>query len=345
MIRSPQLFKIGDAHPRAGEAIGHRGIAGLLVLAVLGCAPTSTDRLTIATNWDASACDRLERRITSELGPIQIRWIRVGEDEDPSRAADRPASIDVVLGGPLASFERLAIEGRLDAIDGRPWLTLGGDRPGFADALLAAGEDLATWAEAYARLVREFEPEAFRFVPFGGQGAGLMAGSNHAEEARALLETLQNREEAGPPPSALLLDKLLRATLGEAREELRAARVALERAGRPARSLALFTESPPWPPATITRMRSRPDGEALIATLIGQVAPDPSAREWLRASLDRPPRPIDGVMLDTLARAADGRLVADSRFRSWLRTEWTAWARQRYRRVVARLADPRYAPP
>jgi hypothetical protein len=50
-------------------------------------------------------------------------------------------------------------------------------------------------------------------------------------------------------------------------------------------------------------------------------------------------------MLDELATAASGKLTSEPRFREWLRAEWTAWARQRYRRVVRKVEDPRFVIP
>lgn len=314
----------------------------LPLLAVLapGCARSPDDPLTVVTNWPEAACLGLER----ELGPIHPRWIRVAPDEDPTRALDRRASIDVVLGGPWSSYERLRVAGRLRPIAGRAWLVLPGGRPGPVADLVAAGDRPAEWAAAYARLVREALPAAAPGVRSEGQGAALVA-SGRAERARPLLRALEGR--AGSPPSSavLFLRDLLDATLGEAREEWRMARAALAHAGDPTRSLALFTEAPPWPPASVARMRVRADGEALIATLAEQVAPEASARRWLLESWAGPARPIDGTLLAALARADEGRLAAEPRFRAWLRSEWTAWARQRYRRVVARLDDPRYGPP
>jgi hypothetical protein len=71
----------------------------------------------------------------------------------------------------------------------------------------------------------------------------------------------------------------------------------------------------------------------MVETLAGQVAPEPSARTWLVTTWLSPARLIDRQILGELTHADDGRLIRDPRFREWLRAEWTAWARQRYRRV------------
>jgi len=140
---------------------------------------------------------------------------------------------------------------------------------------------------------------------------------------------------------------LLGATLVDARAELIAARSALESAGWPARSSRWFAEAPPWPPASVAKLRAEAKGgpAPLVATLAEQVAPDPEVRAWLLRSWDRPPRPIDGALLDELAGALDGRVGREPRLRSWLRGEWTAWARQRYRRVARSIAAPPVARP
>jgi hypothetical protein len=96
-----------------------------------------------------------------------------------------------------------------------------------------------------------------------------------------------------------------------------------------------MTEPPAWPPASITKILHREGEQAMsmVETLIGQIATDPEVRAWLLRSWLSPPRPIDAKRLDELALAADGRLMNEPRFRDWLRAEWTASARQRYRRV------------
>jgi hypothetical protein len=87
------------------------------------------------------------------------------------------------------------------------------------------------------------------------------------------------------------------------------------------------------------RSRGR-DPRPLVETLAEQVAPDPRARAWLLNSWERPQAPIDGALLAELAGAAEGRLATEPRFRAWLRAEWTAWARQRYRRVERQAGEP-----
>ncbi|MGO9814920.1 MAG: hypothetical protein ACLP53_29650 [Isosphaeraceae bacterium] len=183
-------------------------------------------------------------------------------------------------------------------------------------------------------------------VPWN-EGAAILRGSWHAPQARAFLRFLADHHGATPgretpdldPEVSDLLADLLGATLVDAQEELLAAGSNVARAGDPASAQAWLTEPPPWPPASVEKLQTRGGDIALamVQDLAGQIAPDPEPRFWLVQSWLRPARPIDHSMLTELARAAGGRLVREPRFRAWLRGEWTAWARQRYRRV-ARLA-------
>ena len=185
-------------------------------------------------------------------------------------------------------------------------------------------------------------------VPWN-EGAAILRGNWHAAQAQAFLRFLADHHGATPgretpdldPEVSDLLADLLGATLVDAQEELLVAASTVARAGEPAsaQAHAWLTEPPPWPPASVEKLQSR-GGEialAMVQDLAGQIAPDPEPRFWLVQSWLRPARPIDHSMLTELARAAGGRLVREPRFRAWLRGEWTAWARQRYRRVV-RLA-------
>src|SRR4029077_15341756 len=102
---------------------------------------------------------------------------------------------------------------------------------------------------------------------------------------------------------------------------------------------AWLTEPPPWPPASVERLQKRggEDALTLVEDLAGQIAPDPAVRLALLQSWLHPRRLIDDALIAELSSAAEGRLAREPRFRSWLRAEWTAWARQRYLRG-ARLA-------
>jgi hypothetical protein len=132
--------------------------------------------------------------------------------------------------------------------------------------------------------------------------------------------------------------------LVDAQDELWSAWSALETMDHPENALRWMTEPPPWPPASVTKMLGRHGEHAmsLVETLAGQLTTDPSVRAWLIRSWLTPPRPIDESLLNELVLAEQGRLGREPRFREWLRAEWTAWARQRYRRV-ARLASGQWS--
>ena len=99
--------------------------------------------------------------------------------------------------------------------------------------------------------------------------------------------------------------------------------------------LQWMTEPPPWPPASIAKILTR-EGEqamAMVETLAGQLAPDPRSRSWLIRSWLVAAARIDRDDPRRAGPRGRRRLVREPRFRAWLRAEWTAWARQRYRRV------------
>ncbi|HMB08070.1 MAG TPA: hypothetical protein VKP69_30615 [Isosphaeraceae bacterium] len=178
------------------------------------------------------------------------------------------------------------------------------------------------------------------------EGVALVRGGRHPGRAREFLGFLAGRGQAQPPPAGApgapeadaLLAELLGATLVDAQDELWAARATLAASGHPGRAERWMTEPPPWPPASVaTILQRRDDPLALLNTLAEEIAPEADVRGWLVRSWLRTARPIDGALLEELATAADGRLAREPRVRAWLRAEWTAWARQRYRRV-ARLA-------
>lgn len=184
------------------------------------------------------------------------------------------------------------------------------------------------------------------------QGVAIVAGSRHPEEARLFVKFLAETGEARPIPPAPdrrsdatleLLADLLGSTLVDAQDELWTAWNVLERAGSPSAQLHALTEPPPWPPASIAKIVDREGGPAMamIEALAGQIATEPASRAWLIKSWLSPRRSIDFSVLDDLTRANDGRLDREPRFRDWLRAEWTAWARQRYRRVVRAIENSR----
>ncbi|MGE3818621.1 MAG: hypothetical protein AB7I30_04250 [Isosphaeraceae bacterium] len=176
------------------------------------------------------------------------------------------------------------------------------------------------------------------------EGVSALTGGRHPLAARAFLSIFEEGSDpTDPEPDDLgLLADFLGATLVESQDELWGAWRALEVAGHPPRAERWMTEPPPWPPASVSRMLQRESNAmAMVETLAGQVAPEADARAWLIRSWLSPPRRVDGAFLGELATAVEGRLAREPRFRSWLRAEWTAWARQRYRRVARNAEAPR----
>jgi hypothetical protein len=227
------------------------------------------------------------------------------------------------------------------------------------------------WREGYARLVdiaghgsrigwhagvkRGNRAEGSLVTPVDSprpEGAGILSSARDPAPAREflrfLIETRQAdlasssgvTDHAADPDTEPLVADLLGATLVDSQDELWTAWDALERAGSPGPARTRLTEPPAWPPASVDKYLKR-EGEnamSLIETLAGELSPRPAVRGWLIRSWLSPPRLVDETLLAEMAHAAEGRLIHEPRFRAWLRAEWTASARQRYRRV-AKLAD------
>lgn len=225
-----------------------------------------------------------------------------------------------------------------------------GNQPGAALATLERGECAAVPSCA---IVPGREATTATFVPRPDwqeaiEGIAILKRGRNLAAARALVQDLARSGHAelpafddmdrDPTADAILAD-LLGATLVEARDELRTAWAVLGEAGHADRAAMWMTQAPPWPPASVSKILSDPEGNAmsLLDTLAGQLAPDADVRAWLVRSWLRPGRLVDGALLDDLASAVDGRLAREPRFRQWLRSEWTAWARQRYRRVARKV--------
>jgi len=179
------------------------------------------------------------------------------------------------------------------------------------------------------------------------EGAAIVADGANLSLAREFLRFLAETQigpsaaETGSTrlqpdvPLEELAAELLGATLVDAQDELWAACAAVDRAVEPAPALKWMTEPPPWPPASIARLLARGDSDALtlVETLAREITPDAAVRAELIRSWLAPGRVIDRGVLSDVAHLADGRLAIEPRFRAWLRAEWTAWARQRFRRV------------
>jgi hypothetical protein len=315
---------------------------------------------------DRAAIEEIFRTNSGNLQPIE--WVNLESRESLTKAVDRRGGVDLVLGAPSWEFRQLAGSERLlplDPADPVPWLSIRRpdsavghsrkttdprDDPNFF-GLARASLQTEGWPKGYESLVRRLalsfpEPSPSETHPNDFlEGVGLIRGGRNLDRSRELMRILVKRgiaTRATPdaPVEAIadgLLADLLISALVDASRELRDAGCALVRYNHPARAEASIGERPPWPPASVAKLRELPNGEALVETLLEQVAPDQEARDWLKASWSRPRRPIDGALLLEIAGAAEGRLANEPRFRAWLRGEWTAWTRQLYRRV-ARLA-------
>lgn len=328
-------------------------------LALLGCGDRG-ERLLVATSWPRAERARAARQFRdhwkshapAQADPPAIDWLVLGPDSDPARLLDRSHPPDVVLGPSEADMGRLADVGRMD---GPTEMPIRAGRPilgGQVDPKESAGlmARVADSHPLYANLIRRaagLEP-----IPAHPGGRHLepvvvIAGSRNLKNARAFATALadpmnsigRDRATESTAPAASFLAIMLESILLDAHDELALAGQALERASRPPGATAWLVEPPPWPPASVSKLLERPDqsGDALVLRLAESIVPDPTRRAALVRSWLEPRRPIDGALARNLAALADGSLLSEPRLRDWLRAEWTAWARQRFRRV-ARLA-------
>jgi hypothetical protein len=294
-----------------------------------------------------------------------VGWEELGEERwgdrlvmaDPGRdATARAAALDVLGAGAwaegYASLVRAAGQARAVAETASAALARAVDSAGVA-ALVGLPAALAAGLE--------FWP--LRDQPVAIEGVAVLRSARDPARARAFVEAVAARVPSDSPhgpgartPRAIpddprfetLVGDLLGAVLREAHPELRQASRVLRRpdlAERPGRAKAErdLVEPPPWPPASIDMLRRRPDGDGLIAALARQMVPAAGDRVALVRLLEPGNRRIDAAVLQELAAAAEGRLVAEPRVRAWLRAEWATWARQRYRRA-ARLATGEFRP-
>jgi hypothetical protein len=218
-----------------------------------------------------------------------------------------------------------------------------GVQDGSALASLERGE--AVVAPALEPNVPEVSGIAFvRSDKSAARGVGLARSAVNPRLGKLFLQflsetgraTAPSSEEAGPPGAEDLLRDLLGAAFVDAHDELPRALSALDQSKRTDLAEKWLT-APPWPPTSVRKLYRQDPSGALAEELAAQIAPGLDIRIWLLESWNQPERPIDGQLLATLARAVDGKLVAEPRFRAWLRGEWASWARQNYRRIVRQL--------
>jgi hypothetical protein len=178
-------------------------------------------------------------------------------------------------------------------------------------------------------------------VPAWRECVAVVNGSPHAKEASVFLEFLAEQGQADRPTpekekrdNLALLRDMLGNCLVDAQDELKDAVIALDRAGHPADLEAYLDDAPPWPPTSITKIRQRDDHEALLETLAHELTDSPESRFRLLESWDHAPKKLDLAQLQMLSTVSNGQLLKEPRFRMWIRAEWTAWARQHYRRIA-----------
>jgi hypothetical protein len=277
--------------------------------------------------------------------------LTVDDRGSPCWCVTRRAASDLAeLGDPRR--DTLSLEWAMRQLEPGRW------REGYARLVDVAGHE--TRIGRYAELERGNRPEDNSPIlsPSPELAAILSSARDPViarEFLRFLIETRQAgfapgadvAEHAADPDSQSLVADLLGATLVDAQDELWAAWDALERAGTPELARKRLTEPPAWPPASVEKYLKREGKNAmsLVETLAGELSPLPAVRAWLIRSWLSPPRLVDETLLAEMAHAADGRLIHELRFRTWLRAEWTASARQRYRRVakLAYTTQPRTA--
>jgi hypothetical protein len=346
----------------------------IAVAAVAGCQARVDDRLVVATTWTSAECagieadfDRWVLSRSSDPATARrpgIRWVRLSQTDDLEQFARKRRGVDVLLGWAAESYRSIDAAGLLEPLSAddtphRSVIEWPADKNGFNPSHVSRmtprflefaraelGRD--AWTSGYERLLRlsgqgERESE-LKTGRASREGAAIAAGARRADAADQFMAFLAERRGAKPddpaaatdPAADGLLADLLRATLFDSRDELRPAWGALKRENYPQELMRFMLESPPWPPASVAAIQARDRGRAMpmIETLAGQIAPEIRLRSWLLRSWLGPPRRVDGDLLAELSRAEGGRLAREPRFRAWLRAEWTAWARQRYRRIA-----------
>ncbi len=346
---------------RCGMRRNPRRLVWALIFSVAGCGVGEVDdALTVATTWPADERAAWAERVQGSQLATPLRWLVLAPGDDLAHVATRTNPPDIILGAPASTCERLARNGLLEAnSQGQAWSIAAQkslifdstDDPRVHPRTLSALKsalDGPSWSKGYARLVasRDLDDSSMSDQL---EGVAALRRARHAVTARALIDalatpTLMESKHGSTTTGATLdadalLADLLGATLVDARDERLSAWNALESANHPAKAEADLVEPPPWPPASVEKLLlTDPHAMPMLETLAAQLAPAADCRGWLLRSWLTPKRAIDGNVLTEIATAAHGRLVREPRFRAWLRSEWTAWARQRYRRV-ARVAN------
>lgn len=298
-------------------------------------------------------------RLHWSTGPSRFVGLRLNEGVLGSRAMIGPDSVEALTAPAWAGL--LALDDpRRDAATAalaRHILARQGWGTGYGSLVELAGRSttIGRGDSGPARITRGEAAACPVLVPVRedadlalGDGPALEVGVVEDSPHAALARQWQSRLAAGPSTTGaatedagLALD-LVGATLVDSHEELSRAVAAVSSRSslEAARLKDSLHEAPPWPPASVTALKSIDADGSLLDSLAEQVAPGLEARYWLLQSWERPARPLDAETFANINAAAGGRLAKDERFRAWLRADWVAWARQRYRWVARQAAAP-----
>jgi hypothetical protein len=180
------------------------------------------------------------------------------------------------------------------------------------------------WPEAISSPIVSKRPQAADSFRAFCEETGKCAAPATSSEAAFL----------APVFRTLMAGVLLDECLDSLRNAWKAIRAGTGEAARDAE--AYLTERPPWPPASILRLRKE-RGFEYVGALAEQVAIDRDQRDWLVRAFQEAEGKVDFQRLET---SDDGRLSESLRFRTWIHAEWAAWVRQRARRTERYLSNP-----
>jgi hypothetical protein len=336
-----------------------RWVTGTACLAAVasGCDPFSSDALVIATSWPPSERRQIETEFARWLeehsqsgarGPIRLEWLTLEPGDDRERLAARRDPPDVLLGGPVRSFERLARARRLAPLplEGSPPWAVSRDgviRPAFpaivtfddprtdpialawVDAHLAGREFLDGYAAtvnaaAISMRVERAPGPVFEHGDWQDslgivwvEGVAILGNGRHRDHAESLVQFLHESGRARParphPDSAPSADE----------PELLADLLG----------------------ATLVDARDEL-GSAWSA--LERAGSPPGPLRWMTEPPPWPPASIGKIlnrndeqamaMVETLA----GQLATDATVRSWLIRSWLSPPRRIDRRILEELA-------
>jgi ABC-type Fe3+ transport system substrate-binding protein len=324
---SPSYYsRLADA-----QGLGHPDVAG-------GPLWIEARRSPIGWAFDPRSLGRATARLsdswTRPLPPGRVGRMALGDPRnDPTARALALSLLESSWSEGYAALIHLAAQA--SRIDSGGRSAISAVERGRASLTPAIAEDLAShsdleWSRSSETLLRL-------------DGAAMLRSARNHDRAAAFLRFLTSRGGRSQPPpprpimapaaESLLVD-LLGASMVESQAELWVAWAALERAKWPKKLVEDLQRAPPWPPASIEKMKAKEGSDVLLDTLAEQIAVDPYDHAWLLELWDRPATRVNGEILAELATVNSGRLGTNPRLRAWLRGEWTAWARQNARRVA-----------